>query len=77
MKSLDVKISFKGSHPEGKRAGNFRIKYARMILENASKEGGTMKSVRLKVDQAEEWQKMVNEAAEEAYNLLNSDKRRA
>jgi hypothetical protein len=36
-----------------------------------------MKLVGLKVDQAEEWQKMVNEAAEEAYNLLNSDKRRA
>ena len=36
-----------------------------------------MKLVRLKVDQAEEWQKMVNEAAEEAHNLLNSDKRRA
>ena len=36
-----------------------------------------MQLVRLKADQAEEWQKMVNEAAEEAYNLLNSDKRRA
>ena len=36
-----------------------------------------MKLVRLKVDQAEEWEKMVNEAAEEAFNLLNSDKRRA
>jgi hypothetical protein len=36
-----------------------------------------MKLVRLKLDQAEEWAKMVNEAAEEAYNLLNSDKRRA
>jgi hypothetical protein len=36
-----------------------------------------MKLVRLKVGQAEEWQKMVNEAAEEAFNLLNSDKRRA
>ena len=36
-----------------------------------------MKLVRLKLDQAEEWQKMVNEAAEEAFNLLNSDKRRA
>jgi hypothetical protein len=36
-----------------------------------------MKLVRLKVDQAEEWQKMVNEAAEEAFDLLNSDKRRA
>ncbi len=36
-----------------------------------------MEFVRLKVDQAEEWQKMVNDAAEEAYNLLNSDKRRA
>jgi hypothetical protein len=36
-----------------------------------------MKLVRLKVDQAEEWQKMVDEAAEEACNLLNSDKRRA
>ncbi len=36
-----------------------------------------MKSVRVKVDQPKEWQKMVNEAAEEAYNLLNSDKRRA
>ena len=36
-----------------------------------------MKWVRLKVDQAEEWAKMVHEAAEEAFNLLNSDKRRA
>ena len=36
-----------------------------------------MKLLRLKVDQAEEWEKMVNEAAEEAHNLLNSDKRRA
>jgi hypothetical protein len=36
-----------------------------------------MKLVRLRVDPAEEWAKMVNEAAEEAYNLLNSDKRRA
>jgi hypothetical protein len=36
-----------------------------------------MKLMRLKVNQAEEWEKMVNEAAEEAHNLLNSDKRRA
>ena len=36
-----------------------------------------MNLARLKVDQAEEWKKMVNEAAEEAHNLLNSDKRRA
>ena len=36
-----------------------------------------MKLGRLKVNQVEEWKKMVNEAAEEAFNLLNSDKRRA
>jgi hypothetical protein len=36
-----------------------------------------MKFPSLKGNQAKEWQKMVNEAAEEAYDLLNSDKRRA
>lgn len=36
-----------------------------------------MKSARLKADHAEKWKKMINEAAEEAFNLLNSDKRRA
>ncbi len=36
-----------------------------------------MKFARLKVNQWEEWEKTVHEAAEEAYNLLNSDKRRA
>jgi 16S rRNA U1498 N3-methylase RsmE len=36
-----------------------------------------MKRGRLKVHRAEEWQKTVNEAAEQAYALLNSDKRRA
>lgn len=33
--------------------------------------------VGLKVGQPDEWKKMVKEAAEEAYQLLNSDKRRA
>jgi hypothetical protein len=32
---------------------------------------------RLKALQSEEWEKMVREAAEEAFDLLNSDKRRA
>jgi hypothetical protein len=36
-----------------------------------------MKSARSKVNRAEESEKMVNEAAEEAFDLLNSDKRRA
>ena len=36
-----------------------------------------MKRGRLKAHRAEEWQKTVDEAAEEAYALLNSDKRRA
>ena len=36
-----------------------------------------MKLARLRVNQGEEWEKMVNEAAEEAHNLLNNDKRRA
>lgn len=36
-----------------------------------------MKSARLKVNRREEWEKMVDGAAEEAYDLLNSDKRRA
>jgi hypothetical protein len=32
---------------------------------------------RLKALQSEEWEKMAREAVEEAYDLLNSDKRRA
>ena len=36
-----------------------------------------MKYGHLKVKQAEEWEKMVRGAAEQAYDLLNSDKRRA
>jgi hypothetical protein len=36
-----------------------------------------MKYARLKASQAGEWEKLVDEAAEEAYDLLNSDKRRA
>jgi len=36
-----------------------------------------MKSGPLKVNRREEWEKMANEAAEEAYDLLNSNKRRA
>jgi hypothetical protein len=36
-----------------------------------------MKLGRLKVRQPEEWKKMVDGAAEEAYDLLKSDKRRA
>ncbi len=36
-----------------------------------------MNFARLKVHQSEEWEKMVDEAAEEAFDLLNSDKRRA
>jgi hypothetical protein len=36
-----------------------------------------MKRWVLKAHGAEEWQKTVNEAAEEAQALLNSDKRRA
>ena len=36
-----------------------------------------MKHGRLKVHQPEEWKRMVDGAAEEAYDLLNSDKRRA
>jgi len=36
-----------------------------------------MKHVRLIVNRQEEWEKMVHEAAEEAYHLLNSEKRRA
>ncbi len=36
-----------------------------------------MKRGRLKVHRAEEWQKTVDEAAEEAFALLHSDKRRA
>ena len=36
-----------------------------------------MKLGGLKVHLAEEWKKTVDEAAEEAYALLNSDKRRA
>jgi hypothetical protein len=36
-----------------------------------------MKHRRLKVRQPEEWKKMVDGAAKEAYDLLNSDKRRA
>jgi len=36
-----------------------------------------MKSALVRVHQSEEWEKMVEEAAEEAFDLLNSDKRRA
>jgi hypothetical protein len=36
-----------------------------------------MKHGHLKEKRAEEWEKMVHEAAEQAYDLLNSDKRRA
>jgi len=36
-----------------------------------------MKSARLKVHQGEEWEKMIDEAAEEAFDLLNREKRRA
>ncbi len=36
-----------------------------------------MKRGRSKVCQPEEWEKMVDGAAEEAFDLLNSDKRRA
>ena len=36
-----------------------------------------MKLGRLKVNQVEEWKKMVDGAAEEACDLLKSDKRRA
>jgi hypothetical protein len=36
-----------------------------------------MKLGRLEVHQPEEWKKMVDGAAEEAFDLLNSDKRRA
>ena len=36
-----------------------------------------MKRGRSIAHRAEEWQKTVDEAAEEAYALLNSDKRRA
>jgi hypothetical protein len=36
-----------------------------------------MKHGRLKARQPEEWKKMVDGAAEEAFDLLNSDKRRA
>ena len=43
----------------------------------AIRRRGKMKSARSKVNRAEESEKMVNEAAEEAFDLLNSDKRRA
>jgi len=36
-----------------------------------------MKLGLLKIRQPEEWKKMVDGAAEEAFNLLNRDKRRA
>jgi hypothetical protein len=36
-----------------------------------------MMHARLIVNRREEWEKMVHEAAEEAYQLLNSEKRRA
>jgi hypothetical protein len=36
-----------------------------------------MKLGLLKIRQPEEWKRMVDGAAEEAFNLLNSDKRRA
>ena len=36
-----------------------------------------MKFERLRVNRWEEWEKMVKEAAEEAYDLLNTEKRRA
>jgi hypothetical protein len=36
-----------------------------------------MKNKRFITNRREDWEKMVHEAAEEAYDLLNSEKRRA
>jgi hypothetical protein len=54
-----------------------KIGYVKMIFGVHVQGGTTMKFARLKVHRSEEWEKMVQEAAAEAYDLLNSDKRRA